>query len=78
MLIIFVGSITVYAYYLKEKTDELTIIKRGFCPKCNTKDSIEISDSRSSGCCGVKTITYECSVCGYTNIFQESSSGCGL
>ncbi|MFK5975689.1 MAG: hypothetical protein QM493_04180 [Sulfurovum sp.] len=75
MFIILFGSIFVYIYYLKEKSEELDSIRRGFCPKCSQK-SIELTDQRSSGCSGPKILSFECVDCGYSNSFAIDSSGC--
>jgi len=77
MLIILIGSVSVYTYYLKEKKVELDSIKRGFCPKCHQR-SIELTDQRSEGCSGPKMLSFECLECGYTNSFAvENDGSCG-
>jgi RNase P subunit RPR2 len=77
LLIILIGSVTVYIYYLKEKNEQLESINRGFCPKCHKK-SMELTDQRSSGCSGPKIVSFECTSCGYTNSFAvESGGSCG-
>jgi RNase P subunit RPR2 len=77
MLIILLGSVFVYIYYLKDKKEQLDAIKRGFCPKCHQK-STELTDQRSSGCSGPKILSYECLECGYVNSFAvENSGSCG-
>ncbi len=77
MLIVLIGSVSVYTYYLKEKKVELDSIKRGFCPKCHQK-SIELTDQRSGGCSGPKILSFECIECGYTNSFAvENDGSCG-
>ena len=76
MLIILIGSVMGYIYYLKEKKAQLDAIKRGFCPSCK-QNTIEITDQRSSGCCGPKIITFECNSCGYTNTFSIDQ-GCRI
>lgn len=77
MLIILIGSILTYVYYLKEKKEQLDSIKRGFCPKCKQK-TIELSDQRSGGCSGPKILSFECLECGYVNSFAvENNSSCG-
>jgi len=77
MLIILLGSVFVYIYYLKEKKEQLDSIRRGFCPKCQYK-SIELIDQRSSGCSGPKMLTFECLECGYVNSFAvDNSQSCG-
>lgn len=75
MLIILVGSVWVYIYYLKEKKEQLASIERGFCPRCK-QDSIELTDQRSSGCSGPKLLSFECLECGYTNSFAVNTSSC--
>ena len=77
MLILLVGSVLVYIYYLKEKKEQLDAIKRGFCPKCHQK-SIELTDQRSGGCSGPKLLSFTCLECGYANSFAvENSDSCG-
>jgi RNase P subunit RPR2 len=77
MLIILAGSVFVYAYYLKEKKEQLASIKRGFCPQCK-QDSVELTDKRSGGCSAPQMITFECISCGYTNAFAIATDGtCG-
>lgn len=77
LLIVLVGSITVYVYYLKEKKEHLHSINRGFCPKCR-QNSIILTDERSGGCSGPKLQTFECENCGYTNSFSvNGNGGCG-
>jgi len=77
MLILLVGSVVVYTYYLKEKTEELNSIKRGFCPRCH-QNSIEVVDERSTGCGSPKMVTFECMECGYTNTFNIDGGSCGI
>jgi len=62
MLIILVGSVFVYIYYLKEKKEQLDSIRRGFCPKCKQN----------------ALLSFECISCGYANSFAVDNSGsCG-
>ena len=81
MLIILLGSVLVYVYYLKDKKEQLDSIKRGFCPKCQ-QANIELTDQRSSGCSGPQMMVFECLDCGYVNSFAVQnpsscdSSGC--
>jgi Zn ribbon nucleic-acid-binding protein len=77
LIIVLAGSFIVYHFYLKEKSSELDTIRRGFCPRCHQKDTIEITDERSSGCCSPKQVTFECVECKYTNNFSIES-GCRL
>jgi len=77
LLIVLLGSVSVYIYYLKEKKEQLDSIKRGFCPQCKQK-TIELTDQRSGGCSGPKILSFECTECGYTNSFAvEGDGGCG-
>ena len=76
MLIILVGSVLVYIYYLKEKKEELDSIRRGFCPRCK-QNTIELTDQRSSGCSGPQMMSFECLSCGYINSFAvENPNSC--
>jgi len=75
LIIVFVGSVSVYAYYLKDKSEQLKAIKTGICPKCH-KESITISDQRGGGC-GPKLVSFYCVECGYENSFSVNS-GCGI
>ena len=68
MLIILVGSILVYIYYLKEKKEQLSSIRRGFCPRCKQK-SIELTDQRSGGCSSPQILSFKCLECDYINSF---------
>jgi hypothetical protein len=77
LLIILIGSVVVYIYYLKEKKDHLASIYRGFCPHCK-EDNIELIDKRLGGCSGPQILTFECFSCGYTNSFAvDNSNACG-
>lgn len=77
LLIVLIGSVTVYIYYLKEKRAELASIQRGFCPKCH-QESIILTDKRSGGCGGPSLLTFTCSECGYHNSFATHDGGsCG-
>ncbi|MBD3789510.1 MAG: hypothetical protein IE885_03935 [Campylobacterales bacterium] len=75
LLIILIGSVATYIYYLKEKNHELESIKRGFCPKCGQK-GIMLTDQRSAGCCGPKILTFTCPHCEYTNSFSIETPSC--
>jgi predicted RNA-binding Zn-ribbon protein involved in translation (DUF1610 family) len=68
LLIVGIGSVSVYGYYLKEKTEHLRAIESGVCPKCGQK-TIELTDQRSAGC-GSKNISFLCTACGYENSFN--------
>ncbi len=77
LLIVLIGSVTVYIYYLKEKKEQLDAINRGFCPKCK-QNSIILTDQRSGGCGGPQIVSFECESCGYHNSFSiDAGSGCG-
>jgi len=73
LLIIFIGSMLVYVYYLSEKKEQLNSIRRGFCPQCR-QDSIELIEQRSEGCSGIQLLSYKCSSCEYANSFTTSSN----
>jgi len=75
LLIIGIGSVAVYAYYLKEKSDHLRAVEHGICPKCHQK-TIELTDRRGGGC-GPKIVSFECTSCGYENSFSVDS-GCSI
>lgn len=76
MLIILIGSVLGYIYYLKEKKEQLDTIKRGFCPLCHQK-SIIITDERSAGC-GPKIVSFKCTGCDYENAFSIENGSCGI
>lgn len=77
MLIVLLGSVLSYAYYLKEKKEHLDSIRRGFCPRCK-HNGIELTDQHSGGCSGPKMMTFECLECGYTNSFAvQNPDTCG-
>jgi len=76
MLIILIGSVLGYIYYLKEKKEHLDSIKRGFCPQCHQK-SIIMSDQRSAGC-GPKIVSFKCTNCDYENAFSIDGGSCGI
>jgi RNase P subunit RPR2 len=78
LLIVLIGSVLVYIYYLKEKKEQLESIKRGFCPRCK-QDSIELTDQRAGGCSGPQLLSYACPSCGYANSFaiDSTDSCCG-
>lgn len=78
MLIILIGAVLAYIYYLKEKKEQLDAIRRGFCPKCHQK-SILLTDQRSGGCSGPALLSFECTECGYANSFSVQNGGsCGV
>jgi len=75
LLIVSVGIVVSYIYFMKEKKANLMAIEQGICPKCQ-KPTIEIIDQRSTGCSGPKMITFECKECKYHSVFHISNSGC--
>jgi len=75
LVIVLLGSISVYVYYLKEKNEHLRAIESGICPKCK-KTSIVLNDRRG-GSCGPKQVSFYCTECGYENSFSIDSR-CGL
>jgi hypothetical protein len=78
LLIIIVGLIVSYVYFMKEKKANLMAIEQGICPKCE-KNSMELIDQRSTGCSGPKMLTFECQECQYHAVFHLSTRGgsCG-
>ena len=77
LLIVSIGLIVSYIYFMKEKKAQLMAIEQGICPKCH-QPTIEIIDQRSTGCSGPKMITFECKNCKYTSTFHISGNGgCG-
>lgn len=75
LVIVGAGSVFSYVYYLKEKGEELKIIRDGICPKCNQK-TIFLSDKRGGGC-GPKVVTFVCTNCKYENSFSIEE-GCSI
>ncbi|SHO81660.1 hypothetical protein MNB_SV-15-1206 [hydrothermal vent metagenome] len=75
MIIIFLGSIISYIYYLKDKANQFGIVSRGVCPFCKNK-SIELIDTRGGGCTP-KLLTFKCTQCNYENSFNIPSN-CGI
>jgi len=55
LLIIIVGLVVSYIYFMKDKSDQLRAIQEGICPKCH-QESMELVDQRSTGCSGPKMI----------------------
>ena len=83
LLIIIIGSVVSYIYFMKEKKANLQTIQQGICPKCH-KDSMELIDQRDTRCGGPKLLTFECKNCDYVNTFNVnigggcSSGNCGI
>jgi len=69
MIIIFIGSILSYVYYLKDKANQFNMINNGICPFCK-ENSIELTDTRGGGCCSPKLVSFKCNKCGYENSFS--------
>ena len=77
LLIIIIGSVVSYTYFMKEKKANLQAIQQGICPKCH-KEGMELIDQRSTGCGGPKLLTFECKNCDYVNTFNvDTSNSCG-
>jgi RNase P subunit RPR2 len=77
LLIIIVGLVVSYIYFMKDKSDQLRTIQEGICPKCH-KESMELVDQRRTGCSGPKMMTFECNECKYISTFHIDSQGsCG-
>jgi len=77
LLIVSIGIVISYIYFMKEKKDNLMAIEQGICPKCH-KPTVEIIDQRSTGCSGPKMITFECKECKYHSVYHISGgSSCG-
>ena len=76
IVIVLVGSVTVYGYYLKEKKAQLNAVLRGVCPRCKQK-TVVVTDRRSHGCSGTETIHIVCESCGFENSFTVPTGGCG-
>jgi predicted RNA-binding Zn-ribbon protein involved in translation (DUF1610 family) len=68
LLIVGIGSVAAYGFYLREKHQHLHAIESGICPKCGQK-TIELTDQRGGGC-GSKNVSFRCSACGYENSFN--------
>ena len=75
-LIVIIGLIVSYIYFMREKRDKLLAVTNGICPKCH-KPTVEIVDLRGGGCSGTKMVTYECRECKYTDTFNIGGGSCG-
>jgi len=75
LLIVSIGLIVSYIYFMKEKKANLLAIQQGICPKCKEK-SMELIDQRTTGCGGPKMLTFECQSCKYVGIFHVDGGGC--
>lgn len=76
LLIVIVGLVVSYIYFMREKKAQLLAIEQGICPQCH-EPTIEIADQRSTGCSGPKMVTFECTNCGYSSIFHIDGGSCG-
>jgi len=75
LLLIGVGVVASYILFIKEKRDELELIKNRVCPKCK-REAVELIDQRGGGCGGAKMVTFECRGCGYSAVFNIDERGC--
>ena len=75
LLIVIVGLVVSYIYFMKEKKANLQAIEQGICPKCHER-AMELIDQRSTGCSGPKMLTFECRACKYVNTFHVQGGGC--
>jgi len=75
LLIIIIGSVVSYIYFMQEKKENLKAIEQGICPKCH-KATMILIDQRSTGCGGPKLLTFECQECKYTNSFNVNGGSC--
>ena len=76
LLIIIIGLVVSYIYFMKEKKANLQAIEQGICPKCH-KSTMELIDQRSTGCSAPKMLTFECQACKYVNTFHVQGGSCG-
>ena len=67
LIIVLVGCVVGYAYYLREKNGDLREIEQGKCPACH-KEGIEEVDRRGGGC-SPRVVTFKCPHCKYENSF---------
>jgi len=75
LLIVSVGLVVSYIYFMREKKANLQAIEKGICPKCH-KEGMELIDQRSTGCSGPKMLTFECPHCNYVNTFNVNGGSC--
>jgi len=75
LLIIIIGSVVSYIYFMREKKENLKAIEQGICPKCH-KPTMILIDQRSTGCGGPKLLTFECQECKYVNSFNVNGGSC--
>ena len=75
LLIVIVGLVVSYIYFMKEKKANLRAIEQGICPKCE-QPSMVLTDQRSTGCGGPKMLTFECQACNYIGTFHVDGGSC--
>jgi hypothetical protein len=75
LVLVSVGIIISYVYFMKEKKKNLSIVEQGICPKCH-KESMELIDQRGGGCSGTKMLTFKCQSCHYVNTFNVDGGSC--
>jgi len=75
LLMVIIGLVISYIYFMREKKENLRVIQEGICPKCH-KIAMELVDQRSSGCSGPKMLTFECQHCNYVNTFNINTGSC--
>ncbi|WP_456431045.1 hypothetical protein [Nitratifractor sp.] len=64
-----------YGYYLREKGEDFSAVRRGECPRCH-KRCIEVDDERGGGC-GPRWVSYRCGCCGWSGAFSIEKE-CGV
>jgi hypothetical protein len=75
LLLVIIGLIISYIYFMREKKANLLAIEQGICPKCE-QQTMELIDQRSTGCSGPKMLTFECKNCKYIGTFHVNSGSC--
>ena len=75
LLIVIIGLVISYIYFMREKKENLRAIQEGICPKCH-KEGMELIDQRSTGCSGPKMLTFECKECKYVGTFHVNGGSC--
>ena len=75
LLIVIIGLVISYIYFMREKKENLQAIQQGICPKCH-QEGMELIDQRSTGCSGPKMLTFECKECSYIGTFHVNGGNC--
>jgi len=75
LLIVLIGLVVSYIYFMKEKKANLRAIEQGICPKCQ-QVTMDLIDQRSTGCGGPKLMTFECNHCKYIGSFHVNGGSC--